>query len=76
MIYQAEIPAKGIKKDLQSPVYQRLILPAGRHDLRVRMRDNIHDEGFTYTAEKTVALAPSQILVIDFDGVTRKFTFQ
>jgi hypothetical protein len=76
LIYQAEIPAKGIKNDLPSPVYERLTLPAGRHQLRVRMRDNVHDEGFTYTAEKTVTLAPLQVLVIDFDEVNKQFTFE
>jgi hypothetical protein len=76
LAYQAEIPAKGFKNDLPSPVYQRLTLPAGRHLLRVRMRDNVHDKGFTYTAEKTVVLAPLQVLVIDFDEVNKEFTFE
>lgn len=76
MIYQAEIPAKGLKHDLPSPIYQRLTIPAGRHHLIVRMRDNIHDEGFTYVAEKTVTFAPLQVLVIDFDENNKEFTFQ
>lgn len=76
MVYQAEIPAKGIKKDLPSPIYQRFTLPAGEHYMIVRMRDNVQDEGFTYIAEHTATLASLQTLVIDFDEGNKKFTFK
>jgi len=76
MVYQAEIPAKGLKHDLPSPIYQRFAIPAGRHQLVVRMRDNVLDEGFTYTVEKEVVLAPLQVLVIDFDENNKQFTFE
>jgi hypothetical protein len=76
MVYQAEIQAKGLKHDLPSPIYERFTLPAGQHQLVVRMRDNVHDQGFTYTAEKTMVLAPLQVLVIDFDEITKQFIFE
>ena len=75
MVYQKEVPAKGFKNDLPSPIYERFNVPAGRHNLQVRMRDNIIDEDFTYTAEKTVELAPLQVLIVDFDEVNEEFTF-
>ena len=76
MVYQAEIPAKGIKNDLPSPVYQRVNVPVGRHHLQVRMRDNVTDKGFTYTAEKAVVFTPLQVLIIDFDEINKEFTFK
>ena len=76
MVYQLEIPAKGFRNDMPSPVYERFNVPAGRHHLRVRMRDNVTDEGFTFSAEKTVVLAPLQILVVDFDEINKEFTFE
>ena len=75
MVYQAEIKAKGLKHDLPAPIYQRFAIPAGQHHLLVRMRDDVRDKDFSYTAEKTMELAPLQILVIDFDSTTEKFVF-
>lgn len=76
MVYQAEIRAKGLKHDLPSPIYERFNVPAGTHRLRVRMRDNINDKEFTYSADETVVLAPLQVLVIDFDENEKHFTFR
>lgn len=76
MVYQAEIPAKGLKKDLPSPVYKRFNVPVGRHHLQVRMRDNATEKGFTYIAEKSVVFTPLQVLIIDFDENNKKFTFE
>jgi len=75
MVYQMEVPAKGLKNDLPSPVYERFNVPVGQHHLQVRMRDNATDEGFTYTAEKTVVFAPLQVLIVDFDAINKEFTF-
>lgn len=75
MVYQKEIKAKGLKNDLPSPVYERFNVPAGRHHLQVRMRDNATHEEFTYAAEKTVVFAPLQVLIVDFDEVNKEFTF-
>ena len=75
MVYQAEIPARGLRHDLPSPIYQRFAIPAGQHRLLVRMRDDVRDKDFTYSAERTVALAPLQILIVDFDNTTEKFIF-
>ncbi len=76
MLYQMEVPAKGLKNDLPSPVYERFNVSAGQHHLQVRMRDNANDEEFTFTAEKTVVFTPLQILVVDFDAINKEFTFE
>ena len=75
MIYQAEIKAKGLKHDLPSPIYQRFIIPTGRHELLIRMRDDVLDEEFTYTSGKTIDFAPLQVVVVDFDHANEEFTF-
>jgi len=76
IIYQAEIKAKGLSKDLPSPFYQRFVIPAGEHTLRVRMRDDVKTEGYNYFGEKTMVLAPLQTLIIDFDKARHEFTFE
>jgi len=75
-IYEAKIKAKGLSQDLPSPIYQRFIVPAGKHTLRVRMRDDAKIEGYNYVGEETMVLAPLQTVVVDFDKARREFTFE
>jgi hypothetical protein len=49
-------------------VYERLPLPAGERLIAVRLRDDARSEGFAYSLERRVTLAPAQVLVIDFDA--------
>jgi hypothetical protein len=74
-IFSREIQPKGLSHDLPSPVYQRFTIPAGTHHLHARMRDDIHTKGFNYERSETIKLAPSQILVIDFDSERKEFIF-
>lgn len=61
-------PPSGLKRDGSSAVYTRLEVPAGERLLRVRMRDDVRQTGFSYTLDQRVTLAPAQVLVIDFDA--------
>jgi len=76
VIYQAKIQSRGLSHDLPSPIYQRFIVPAGKHHFRIRMGDDVHHKIFDYTAEKTVVLAPLQTLIIDFDNTRKQFIFE
>jgi len=76
IVYQAEIPSRGLSHDLPSPVYQRFTVPAGKHHFRVRMGDDAQQKGFNYTGEKTVELAPLHTLIIDFDNTRKQFIFE
>ncbi len=76
IIYHALIKARGIAHDLPSPVYQRLVLPAGRHHLRVRMNANVHRPNFYYVGEKTMVLVPLQTVIVDFDNTRHQFVFE
>ncbi|WP_284617903.1 hypothetical protein [Aquabacterium humicola] len=64
----AEVPASGLAHDGASALYRRLVVPAGERLLAVRLRDDGRAEGFGHVLERRVTLAPSQVLVIDFDA--------
>tara|TARA_R110002020_G_scaffold5841_8_gene24018 strand:+ start:6606 stop:7109 length:504 start_codon:yes stop_codon:yes gene_type:complete len=66
MHYAAEIAPSGLAGSGPSRIYERLLLPAGSHNLTVRMRDNPDSDGFDYQATRTVDLKPRQSFVIDF----------
>ena len=58
----------GLKRDGASSVYERIPVAAGAQKIAVRMKDDVRAEGFNHQHEGTVTLAPSQVLVIDFDA--------
>jgi len=66
----------GLSRDGASAVYHRLQLPAGTHQLAVRLKDDVHTSGFGFTRDATVTLKPAQILVIDFDPEKGGITLQ
>jgi len=76
LIYRATMPPGGMSRDLASPIYERIRLPAGEHRLQLRMRDDIHSEDFNYILDEFVTLQPAQILVIDFDSEHGKFQLE
>ena len=75
-IFRASLPPSGIAGDGPSRVYERFVLPASDYDLAVRMRDTGRSEGFDHESTKHVALAPAQLLVIDFRAETGEFVFR
>ena len=74
-VYRASLPSSGIAGDGPSRVYQRFLLPAGEHDIAIRLRNTTRAEGFDYTAERRIALAPEQSFAIDFNMVAGGFIF-
>ncbi|MEO3427415.1 hypothetical protein AAFN88_01060 [Pelagibius sp. CAU 1746] len=71
-----ELPARGIAGSGPSRIYRRFPLPAGRHDIAVRLRDNPATKDFDYAAATQVTLAPAQSFVIDFRPETGGFVFK
>ena len=75
-VYQASLPPTGIAGDGPSRVYQRFVLPAGRHDVAVRMRDTARTEGFDHERQESVELSPDQMFVIDYRPESASFVFR
>lgn len=62
------IAASGLSRDGASYAYERFVVPAGEHHLRVRLRDRPRERGFDYQRSATVQLAARQVLVVDFNA--------
>lgn len=75
-IYAADLPPTGIAGDGPSRVYQRFVMPAGRYDVAVRMRDTARADGFDHERRGTVDFAPSQMFVIDYRPESGEFIFR
>jgi uncharacterized protein YbdZ (MbtH family) len=75
-IFSAVLPSTGIAGDGPSRVYRRFVLPAGPHDLAVRLRDTSRPEGFDHAAMHHLDLAPDQSFAIDFNPALGGFTFR
>jgi hypothetical protein len=75
-LYRATLPPTGIAGDGPSRVYQRFVLPAGEHDIAVRMRDTPRTEGFDHARAERIALAADQMFVIDFRPASGEFIFR
>lgn len=73
MLFQKKVVPRGLAHDLPSPIYERFIVPAGKRHFRVRMKDDIHVEGFNYFGEKTMTLKPLQTMIVDFDDIRKEF---
>jgi hypothetical protein len=50
-------------------------VPAGRHRLEARLRDDGASSGFTFVGERTVELRPGENFVVDFRAAEGGFTF-
>lgn len=72
-VYRADLPPTGIAGDGPSRVYQRFVMPAGKYDVAVRMRDTARADGFDHERKETVEFAPSQLLVIDYRPESGEF---
>ena len=75
-IYAADLPPTGIAGDGPSRVYQRFVMPAGKYDVAVRMRDTARADGFDHERHGTVDFAPSQMFVIDYRPESGEFIFR
>jgi hypothetical protein len=69
-------PPSGLSRDGASALYHRIEVPAGTHQIAVRLKDSVRASGFDYTRDATVTLKPAQIVVIDFDPEKGGITLQ
>jgi len=75
-VYRASLPPSGIAGDGPSKVYERFVLPAGRHDLAVRMRDTPRADGFDHERSERVELTVDQLFAIDYRSASGEFVFR
>lgn len=66
LAYRDSHAPTGLWGDGPSVVYEKFWVPAGSHELQVRIRDSRRDSGFDYSASTRVDLQPQQNFVIDF----------
>lgn len=76
VVYVDRLPPTGLSGDGPSRTYERFILPAGEHQLILRLRDTGRTDGFDYISERRVTLAAGQSLAIDFHPVEGGFRFE
>ena len=74
-IFDANLPPTGIAGDGPSRVYRRFVVPAGKYDIAVRMRDTPRVDGFDHKNEMAITLVPDQMFVIDFRPERGEFVF-
>ncbi|TAK46926.1 MAG: hypothetical protein EPO23_14870 [Xanthobacteraceae bacterium] len=74
-IFRKNLPPSGIASDGPSRVYQRFIVPAGKYEVAVRMRDTPRTEGFDHMRTDTVTLVPDQTFVVDYSSERSDFVF-
>ena len=70
-----EIKASGLSQDRASSIYQKFVVPPGRHVVSARLRDSARTEGFDYARSTEVELRPRQNFVVDFRAETGGFSF-
>ena len=75
-IFSKSLAPTGIAGDGPSRVYERFVVPAGRYEIAVRMRDTQRTEGFDHASAARVTLAPDQMFVIDFRSERNEFVFR
>ncbi|MCZ7657877.1 MAG: hypothetical protein M5U07_08440 [Xanthobacteraceae bacterium] len=73
---RATLPPTGIAGDGPSRVYERFVVPAGAHEIAVRMRDTPRSEGYDYERTGRVTLTPDQLMVVDFRAESGEFLFR
>lgn len=75
-LYAARLPPTGLAGDGPSRTYQRFVIPAGDHELLLRLRDSGREQGFDYETRRQVTLAAGDSLAIDFVPLAGGFRFE
>ncbi len=76
LLYDAALPPSGLARDGEATVYRKFVVEPGAHTVTLAMRDSPRQDGYDYTVNHDVELAPGQLLVIDFDAGSGGFKFR
>ena len=66
-IVDGVFPPAGLSKDGASSGYWRQAIPAGPHQLKVRVNDDARRQDFPYQGAASMNVKPGQIVLIDFN---------
>ena len=72
-LYQDILLPSGIWADGKASIYNRIEVPAGRHELFVGMNDSGGSDDFDSTNSASVDMRPGRNLVIQFDDEAEQF---
>lgn len=75
LVLSEVLPARGLHNDGRASAYHRLVVPVGRLDVAVRLKDHVEKESFQYQARRSVEIGPRENLVIDFNSDLGEFEF-
>jgi len=75
LIHRVVAPPTGLARDGTSTVYRRIVVGAGRHQVRVRLSDTAQGD-FNYAAERNVDIGAGRVLLIDFSAAGGGFVFK
>jgi hypothetical protein len=73
LIMEKVVDAPGFHQDQGVDVFHRTKVPAGGHQLRVFMNDDVNVKGPTHRLIKDVTLLPEQQLMVDFNAEKGEF---
>jgi hypothetical protein len=75
-LLRRELVGSGLSHDRAASIYQKFVVPPGRHLVNARLRDSARSEGFDYTRSTEIELKPRQNFVVDFHAEAGGFIFR
>lgn len=66
LMFNQTVEAAGIFKDGGVDIYHSIKVSAGMHHIEIKMDDSIRDQGFNYSLDEDVEIAPAKILLVGF----------
>lgn len=66
VVFKQTIQPPGFSKDGGIDVYHRFKIPAGQHQLSLKLKDSVQLTDYNYVYNQTIHLNPHQVLVISF----------
>lgn len=65
-LFAATLPPTGLAGDGPSRVYERFVVPVGRHVVDLRLRDSRRSDGFDHIARKVMNFSAGESIAVDF----------
>ena len=74
VLYEDTLLPSGIWSDGKANIYQRVVVPAGQHEVFVGMNDSGGETGFDYETRTNIDVASGRNVVVRFDPESQGFT--